>query len=234
MDMALEQYTKEVLSELWSEEGRAFNYLAGIMYDVMQREAGRYREWFRHVARIVVGRRAATPDEIREWTPSTEPEDSGRPLAWTAPVTGLRVVQDSPKYWEWQDKRVKPVKIKGAVGGISYQERHPTTIVRVGKQVDSLAPNVVHSLDAAHLVLTVSLAARVESWGVIHDSYHVPAADAPLLARTLLEAFRKLHEPDVLGDLYGQFSEQASDDVPAPPPSGGLAIADIQGRYAFA
>jgi DNA-directed RNA polymerase len=235
LDMACDQFTEESLRELWSEEGRAFNYLAGIMYDVMQAEAGDYREWFRTVARRVVGRKQATSEEIKQWTPSTEPENPGRPVAWTAPVTGLTVVQDVPKYWEWQDKRVKPVKIQGAVGGISYQERRPTTIVRVRKQVNSLAPNVVHSLDAAHLALTVALAPpEVRSWGVIHDSYHVFAADALALAQTLLEAFRKLHEQDILGDLHRQFSEQASADVPTPPRSGDLAIADIQGRYAFA
>ena len=93
---------------------------------------------------------------------------------------------------------------------------------------------MIHSLDAAHLALTVAIApTQLESWGVVHDSYHVLAADAPSLARALLEAFRALHTHDVLEDLRRQFSEQAGSDVPPPPSPGDLAIEDIRGAYAF-
>ena len=235
IDQGWEELQSTMLRELWSEEGMAFDYLAGIMYDVMQAEAGEYRKWFRKAARSVVGRKKATPKEIKAWTPSVKVDNAGRPVAWTVPITGLRVVQNVPKYWEQQEKRAKPIKIEGAVAGITYQERRPTTLVRVTKQVSSLAPNVVHSLDAAHLVLTVELAAPVvASWGVIHDSFHVLAADAPILAQALLEAFRQLHEPDILGDLQREFAEQAGSDLPAAPPRGNLKITNIQGRYAFA
>ena len=78
LDLACDQFAEESLQKLWSDEGRAFNYLAGVMYDVMEGEAGDYRRWFRSVARQVVGRGRATPEEIKQWTPSAELENPGR------------------------------------------------------------------------------------------------------------------------------------------------------------
>ena len=46
IDKGLEESENALLPEVWSEEGKAFDYLAGIMYEVMQAEAGGYRKWF--------------------------------------------------------------------------------------------------------------------------------------------------------------------------------------------
>jgi hypothetical protein len=54
----------------------------------------------------------------------------------------------------------------------SYTPRHRPDRV---KQANAVAPNFVHSLDAAALMMTVALASRegVDNFGMVHDSYAV-------------------------------------------------------------
>ena len=71
-------------------------------------------------------------------------------------------------------------------------------ILNVAKQRSAVAPNFVHSLDAAALMFTVRDCLRrgIGSFAMIHDSYGTHAADTETLAATLREVFVRLFGGD--------------------------------------
>lgn len=115
----------------------------------------------------------------------------------------------------------------------------PTDKLDKRRQANGISPNFVHSMDATHLLMTVNRAAGagVTSFGMVHDSYAAPAADAPTLARHLREAFIALYSNDVLADLGESIEAILSDGVELPPlpAKGALDLDDVlQARYFFA
>jgi DNA-directed RNA polymerase len=114
--------------------------------------------------------------------------------------------------------------------------------IRVGIESDKpdmarhragLPPNFVHSMDAAHLHLTTSRAARegVTALSMVHDDYACHAADAPLLARILREEFVSMYsQHDPLRD-FAKLHPLAGD----PPKPGDMDIREVlQSVYFFA
>ena len=84
------------------------------------------------------------------------------------------------------------------------KDRRPTVAVAQLSELDkrshttSLTPNIVHSLDAAHLMLTVFLLPTYPDQeeaniGTVHDSFAVSAVQAPMLARAFKSAFAWLY-----------------------------------------
>ncbi len=65
----------------------------------------------------------------------------------------------------------------------------------LGSQRRGILPNIVHSLDASHMVLTVNhaLKAGLRHFSVIHDSFGVHACDVPELKRCVAEAWIDLY-----------------------------------------
>jgi DNA-directed RNA polymerase len=96
----------------------------------------------------------------------------------------------------------------------------------------ALAPNFVHSLDAAHLhMVTVACQQEgINSLGLVHDSFSTHAADAGRLGEIIREQFVKLYsENDVLTQL-----QEALQGQEAPPPAGNLDITGVKAStYAF-
>ena len=147
-------------------------------------------------------------------------------LTWTAP-NGFPVVQAEYDTSERQvttrfrGKAFKPI------------DRTETDRLDARKQAAAAPPNFVHSLDAAHLALTVNrcTAAGLTSFAMIHDGYGTLAADCDVLARELREAFVDMYsQHDVLSEL----ADACRTDAP-PPPSGTLDITDVRAsKYFFA
>lgn len=69
-------------------------------------------------------------------------------------------------------------------------------------QQQKIAPNFIHSYDAAHLCLTVEacVEAGVSSFALIHDSFGTHAADVQRLWETTQECFQRIYRLDVLMD----------------------------------
>src|ERR1043166_1330389 len=115
-----------------------------------------------------------------------------------------------------------------------------TTKLDVRKQSNAIAPNVVHSLDAAALMLTVSQAAAqgVEAFAMVHDSYGTLPADCSVLASCCRQSFVRLYTmQDVVWSLYQQFAAQHADptECPEPPAKGTLDVnAVLASDYFFA
>jgi DNA-directed RNA polymerase len=105
---------------------------------------------------------------------------------------------------------------------------------------NSIAPNLVHSLDAAHLVAVANACAREEiTLTTIHDCFATTANLVPRLQRILLEQLYELYA-GAGGEVLAQIRENAAralgsdTELPALPPLGTLFLPDIlNSEYAF-
>lgn len=158
----------------------------------------------------------------------------GLPLWWTTPM-GLPILQEYKAQQGthvaafWNGQRIRLV-LQVDTDGLCSRS-----------QVNGVAPNFVHSLDAAHLQ-AVALRARQEGMGhlaFIHDSFGTHAADTGRLSRILRETFVEQYSGDVLGDFYKQLKEQLGPELAEqllpPPAMGNLDLNLIlDAPYAFA
>lgn len=186
----------------------AADYLAKLIYATLRdivKKAVEGMEWMQRAARQVV--------------------KGGKCVEWTVPVTGFRVKQH---YMVMEKKQIRTA----LCGGISRAVvRTETQEVAIHKQANAVAPNVVHSLDAAALMLTVGAALEkgVTHFQMIHDSYGTHPADMGALAAALREQFIRLYSTGVKESMAAQFAAQAPEDaeMPAVPASGNLDLAGI-------
>jgi len=153
---------------------------------------------------------------------------NGHAVEWQVTPTGFPVRQE---YFDVQRHQVKTVLCGSVVQPSFYTA---TDVVSQHEQRNGVAPNIVHSLDAAALMLTVALAGAqgIEHFAMIHDSYGTLAADCSLLARCTRQAFVGMYsQHDIVGDLYAQFGAQVPDEerdeIPAPPSRGDLDIGAV-------
>ena len=146
---------------------------------------------------------------------------TGNAVRWSVPMTGFRVRQE---YFRSDRKRVKTVLAGRVIQPSVYT---PTEDILPHKQRNAIAPNVIHSLDAAALMLTVNQASAegVECFGMVHDSYATVPGDAGLLARATRQCFLTLYtRQDVAVELHRQWAAQATEEVPVPPAHGDLDL----------
>jgi DNA-directed RNA polymerase len=133
-------------------------------------------------------------------------ESEGLFLSWTVPVTKFPVVQN---YVEGEIKKVyvqygPPKGNKLSTGyyentfqlNICFIETHKPS---KGKQAQGATPNIIHSLDAAHLTLTVCKAPFDVI--TIHDSYGCLPCDMPELFKLVRETFVELYQGEPLFEL---------------------------------
>jgi DNA-directed RNA polymerase len=144
-----------------------------------------------------------------------EAEARGEFLHWNVPVTNFPVVQN------YTEGKVKKIWIQY---GPPIGERLNTgyfintlqlfichiedPIPSKGKQASGASPNAIHSLDAAHLAITVDACDFPIT--TIHDSFGSLLADMPVLFRTIRETFVQLYEADpltsMMADIRGDIS----------------------------
>lgn len=111
------------------------------------------------------------------------------------------------------------------------------------KQESGIAPNFVHSQDAAHLRTTVNHALNaygIKSFVVIHDSFGTIPADAGNLFKAVREAMVNTYEGrNVLNEFRNQFINQLHESqlekLPEVPAFGKLNLNNIiEAKFAFA
>lgn len=141
-------------------------------------------------------------------------EDEGRFLKWAVPVTNFPVCQH---YVEGVTKRVYvqygPNGDRSSTGyftntlqlHVCFVEEH---VLSKGKQALGASPNCIHSLDAAHMMMTS--AACDFPVTSIHDSYGCHYSDMPVLFKVVREQFLKLYESDPLTLLMEQIGGDIS------------------------
>ena len=84
----------------------------------------------------------------------------------------------------------------------------PVDRVDTRKMASSIAPNVIHSLDAAHIRMVATAAAeeQMHSLAMIHDSFGCHATDAGRFFQIIREQFVLLYSNDVAEALNQELS----------------------------
>lgn len=218
---AVERYVDEWITERvkagkphpWGADRRkATAFMARIIWEAMNRVVTGPRQmmdWTKQVARVV--------------------SQQNRPLCWTTP-SGFVVRQAR---YQLSGKRVET---RLGDRSIKLTLCKATDRIDSRKQAQALAPNWIHSLDAAALHLTIAALADkgVEDIVTIHDSYGVHAANMDILAGTLREEFVKIYREDQIARFIADVSDGEESKIPPCPPKGHLNIDDVlDSQYAF-
>lgn len=146
---------------------------------------------------------------------------AGVPLLWSSPL-GWPIFQDGFKL---EQNKTAGLTIKsGTTVTIAYT--HLLEIVDPKSQRSKLMPNLIHGLDASHLLMTL-LGARkagLEQFGSIHDCLLVLPNDADTMGSVVREQFAKLYRrgkgsqvPDVFSD-WAKWMELVADAARFPRP----------------
>ena len=123
----------------------------------------------------------------------------------------------------------------------SVADRGTETIIK-SKSASTIAPNVIHSMDASHLLLTANaaIAQGIKNFQFIHDSFATHAGDTEvffwLIRDTLVDMYEGI---DLFGSLHEQvdfdLSEEGRAKLPPPPPTGTLDMDAVRkSLYSFA
>jgi len=158
--------------------------------------------------------------------------EAGVMLNWVNPV-GLPTQSDYYKR--------KGEKFQARIGGQMVQIwlSHNTNDINVQKIATGMSPNVVHSYDGAHMMLTVNACKEegITSLAMVHDSYATHACDVGMMNALLRREFVEMYSGNVLQDLYAQFISQVGEcvELPAPPAQGNLDLSLVEDSpYFFA
>lgn len=159
----------------------------------------------------------------------------GLPIVWTTP-DGFPVQQ---AYVEQSIYRVRS-HLEGSSVWINLAE--DSLVMCKRRQRNGIAPNWVHSMDAAALRVFVNIAGSegVDAFCLVHDSYGSRAADVPIVSAALREAFIALYENrNALGDfaeeVVPQYADNIREEMPPTPQAGTLDLSTIRGsQYFFA
>lgn len=193
------------------------NYLAGVN--------------FAAIGQVVVAARLAM-DWLRD--AAKVAASNGLPVRWKTPM-GFLAVQDYRE--EVGDK------MNFEVLGRRYQFllQRDGDKLNARKQALGIAPNFVHSLDAAHLMRTTLYCAQdgMVDFAMIHDSFGCHAGHASLLRDNLREAFVDQYREPVLQKLRDELLEQLPPELhgelPPLPPMGSLDLEGVRrSEYFFA
>jgi DNA-directed RNA polymerase len=150
-------------------------------------------------------------------------------MAWTTPA-GFRVVHEP--------REPKTLRVATSDRTFVLYQQDETRKIDARKQADGIVAHLVHSFDAAHMMLTVNRlhAEGVRHFAMVHDSFGVHACDIDLLHQTLREEFVRIYSQAVLPNfLREQLKANPNMALPALPPPGDLDIRQVlSSPYFFA
>jgi DNA-directed RNA polymerase len=202
---------KQAAGEAFPFEGTGFNaasFLGLLIWDC--------------VGEVVVAARGAM-DWLQEVAKIAAKESL--PVIWNTP-TGLKVMQE---YTTSEQKRLEltfqKVRMRLSIDVASKK-------IDKRKQGSGISPNWVHSMDAAHMQLTVARchAEGIRSFSLIHDSYGTHAGNSWALAQFLREEFVKMYgDHDVLAEFAQEIGAMLPEGTKLPllPPKGSLDLAQV-------
>lgn len=161
--------------------------------------------------------------------------EAGIPIRWTSPI-GLPVMQHYCS--------VGKEEVRVYMGGRKVQLVVQTDGKAISKrrQASGVAPNFVHSLDAAHLMATVNLGIGngLTHFAMVHDSFGCHAADTTLLNAVLRESFVDQYTQPVFerfrDDIVMQLKAvkpELAERIPPLPPMGNLDLSAIRDSEFF-
>ena len=149
------------------------------------------------------------------------------PLEWKTP-SGMNVHQRYPNYLG----TVIALRTVSPVTKV-YAYVHDTEDGLHGRRMgNSLSPNVIHSLDSAHMALTLVKAQdSITNFGGIHDCFLTTAAEMDTLRGIVRATFAEMYADDVLADitehLIGQLPIELYKKLPPLPKPGNFNIDQV-------
>lgn len=181
-----------------------------------------------------------------------------QPLVWTTPL-GLPVVH---RYSIWEAKQIEQFlydrkvlipdagshdKLTTDGTGVLRRIRinirtKPTDLIDKDKARSAVAPNVIHSMDGSHLMLTV-LNAEAEGmmdFALIHDSFGVHAGKTQRFYQIIRESFVEMYQdycPFEEVDAFARsvLSDEGIEKLPPVPTKGDMDLnVVLDANYAFA
>ena len=147
----------------------------------------------------------------------------GNVVTWVTPL-GLPVQQSYMKV------ETRTVQIRCAGKRIRLYGCEPTGNVDSKAQASGIAPNFIHSMDAAHLQLTVlnSVEAGIHHFAMIHDSYGCPVSQARTMYQVVRQSFVNIYtENDVLDNFRNDMQFLSTKKLPAIPSKDTLDIQEV-------
>lgn len=116
-----------------------------------------------------------------------------KPMMWTT-LSGFPIVQVYRNRTEKQ--------IPTALQSITIKKPTEISGIRRAKQLNAIAPNFIHSIDALHMLMTCTQARRENvSFVSVHDSYWTYPHTATKLSSILREEFIRLHSSEIIESL---------------------------------
>jgi len=207
----LELCDEDAIKALKDPESCAM-YLAKLLVQCIPEvavEAGRIMEWLREVAGIIA--------------------KTNRGMTWVTPV-GFVVIHEN--------REPKNVRLATADHRIKVYRDDDKRKIDVRKQVDGVVPHLIHSMDAAHMMLTLMRlqAEGLRHFAMVHDGYGVHGCDIDLLNRILREEFVRMYSEPVLQNFIEQQRKgHPGLSLPDPPKTGDLDIRQVlSSPYFFA
>ena len=192
--------------------------------------------WLSHVLFSSISQTVEAAAVAMDWLRSaaTIAAKAEVPLWWTTPM-GLPILQ------EYKKQKGKRVRCHWAGQSIHLILRVDEEGIDTRSQTNGVAPNYVHSLDAAHLqsVALESKHSGIQHIAVIHDSFGTHACDTGRLSEILRETFVTQYSSDVLQNFYEELKEQLGEELgaslPTPPAHGTLDLSRVlEAEYTFA
>lgn len=145
--------------------------------------------------------------------------EAGHPVAWTTPL-GFIVNQQYTK------RRVRQV----VCSSTKVKIRVPEKDARVSRhaQMRGLAPNYIHSLDAAHMQATaIRCSEEGITFAATHDSFKTHACDVDRMGHLLREEFVTMYQSDLLNEFRSEVMANTGVTLDETPPRGDLAIEEV-------
>lgn len=151
-------------------------------------------------------------------------------VSWTTPM-GLPVQQ------AYMQQRVQTIFTRCAGKQIRLYSAENTGEIDNRSQASGIAPNFIHSMDAAHLQLTICNCCDkgIRHYAMIHDSYGAPLAQAQLMYNTVRESFIQMYsDNDVFQNFLDNMEALADEKLPKIPKKGTLDINVVrESKYIF-
>lgn len=179
------------------------NYLTKVTYEAIGSvviAAREYMDWLRTVSRICSAK--------------------NRAVQWTTPA-GFKVEQAYIKY--------KERCVKTTMQRIWLRIDDPEWLINSIRQERGLPPNYIHSLDAAHMYLTVDAAAAegIVDFQMIHDSYATHAGNMTRFSKIIREQFVRMHKAQPLVAFKKEIEEQIGEELPPIPKTGEFNLGSV-------
>ncbi|MGH2619851.1 MAG: DNA-directed RNA polymerase [Anaerolineales bacterium] len=194
----------------------------------------RAANYLRDKMRAAIEETVTSASEIMKWMQGNAEilAKNNCPVRWVAP-SGL-VVQQA--YYTPLEKRIYTVMGVGQHRQTRYHEQGVR--LRVTKQISAVVPNIIHSFDAAHMMLTmaaVPTAAKL-SVSAVHDSFGCHAADMPMFLGLIQDQFAGIYQHDWFAALQADFlASRGTLEFPllAPPARRDFNIEEVRGAPFF-